>query len=771
MFKSTRSFAMGMKVLAISTVLSASAQVPIAVAQEETAVIEEIVVTARKRAESIQEVPIAISAMSGENLEKLNITDIADIAPLAPNLDTTHNVGFQNFFIRGIGATVTIPGYENGVATYLDGVYVARPAAAMMHLPNIERIEILRGPQGTLFGRNSTGGLINIVTKGPSEEFDAGGSISYGNKETWEGKFFVSGALSDNFLGSLSVAAREQDEGFGTNLFTGTDVYDTDYLTVRARLLWKIDDSFEIEFSPYYNELDSSTAALNGVPGGARPATANGGLFFDLTPAPPANFTTEPRDTYWNADPLYKFEETGATLTINKSWDSMEVVSITNYNESEGMIGGDFDNTDAVGYAIAFVPGGVNVSNPTVNFASSYDFPRFLSQEIRLSSIGDSALQWQVGVYYQDSEDAYDPIGVYLSPHQPRWSQRGDLNVPAYAQMIVGNVELQALGVFAQINYDVTDRLRLTAGIRHNDEEKDFTGEVYVNGSNPTRVLRTEADDSWSTPTWLLSASYQFDDAMIYASYNRGFRSGAYNTSSPSSTGTVEEEIVDAYEVGFKSDWLDGRLRLNGNAFYWTAEDLQFLTISATTGTAILQNAAEAEATGLELELTYLPTEGLTLFANVGWIDSEYTDFPNFVGRSPQVDANGVPIGGTANGPLNVKGEDLIKTPEHTFTLGMFYERSIGDGVHLEMNIDATHKGDAFNDIEHSDNLMVDSHTITNASIGLRFQRGDTTYRATLWGRNLGDEDVLIGASSVFNTQRGRYNEPRTYGIRLSADL
>jgi len=760
--------------LAVLAVLAGSPQM--APAQTEAVVLEEIVVTARKRVESIQDVPIAVSAMSGENMEKLNISSIQDIGPLAPNLDVTHNVGTQNFFIRGIGTGVSFPGFENAVATYIDGAYVARPVAAMMHLPNIERIEILRGPQGTLFGRNATGGLINITTKGPTEDFDGSVSLSYGNYDTWEGKFFVSGAFSDRVLASLSVAGQEQGEGFGTNRVSGKDIVHEDYLSVRGRLVFKATDNFEIELAPYYNELDSSNAAVNGVPKGARPATANGGLFFDLTPAPPANFTTKPRDAYYNAEPIYRFEETGASLTMTYEHDNFELVSITNYNEADALIGGDIDTTDALGWAIAFVPGGVNGTNPTVNFAASYDFPDFLSQEIRLTSTGDGPLQWVAGAYYQDSTDAYDPIGVYLTSHQPRWSHQGDIDLAAYAQSIVGSVTLEALGIYAQLNYEVTDRLNLTVGARHNDEEKDHYGEVYVNtswptGATPVRVIRIDNDDSWTTPTWHLAASYEFDNAMVYASYNTGFKSGAYNVSSPSAPGPVEEELVDSYEFGFKSDLMNGRLRLNGNVFYWQTDDMQFGVLSEVTGTAILQNAAEAEAKGLELELTYLPTDGMTLFANLGWIDSEYTSFPNYVGRPPQVDENGNPIGGTAVTPLDVEGEPVIKSPEHTISVGMFYERPVGDGMTLEFNLDVTHKGEAYNDIEHTDTLKQDSYALANASIGLRIPRNDKVYKITAWGRNLADETVLVGGGSVFNTQRARYNSPRTYGVRFSADF
>jgi iron complex outermembrane receptor protein len=392
-------------------------------------------------------------------------------------------------------------------------------------------------------------------------------------------------------------------------------------------------------------------------------------------------------------------------------------------------------------------------------------------QELRLTSEGEGPLQWVVGAYGQANRDGYDPVGVYLGAYQPRWENRGRYDVVGYSQAIVGVVSTEALAAFAQGTYAVTDRLDVTAGLRYNHETKDFRSRLYAVSAAgiPTLSLSRAATKTWDRLTWLIDASYDIGDAMFYASYNRGFRSGAFNVSSPTATTPVDEEIIDAYEAGFKTEFLDGSLRVNGATFFYDYQNLQFLTISATTGTAILQNAAGAEVKGVELEVSYSPIDDLNLFANLGIVDSEYTKFPNYVARVPQVNASGQSIGGTINKVVNVVGNQLMQSPEYTLTLGGNYEHPLGGGgATLELATDVTFKGETPMNPEAT--IVQPEYSWINASVGVRLPAGETNYRIALWGRNLTDEDVIVNGSGAFNTLRAGYAEPLTFGIRLSVE-
>jgi iron complex outermembrane receptor protein len=751
--------------LAVGIPMSAHAQEATAPAADE----EEVIVTARKREESLQDVPISVSVALGEDLEQRNITSTTQIDTLAPSLSVAPSVGFVSFFLRGVGSNVAIPGAENSVATYIDGVYMARPTSAWTSLPNIERIEILRGPQGTLFGRNATGGLVNIITRKPSHDLGFRGSVTLANEGVLEANAFLTGPLSDKLAASLVVAARTQDGGYGTNLLSGKDIYKSEYINILGKLRYDFDASLSAELAAYFNDVDNNINGAQSVVV-TRPSTANGGTLRTGGSAAPARFTTTPRDNYSNIDPLYRLIDRGASLTVVKDWESVSFTSITAYNSSYGSNGSDFDLTDASGWSVAFVPGGVNTANPTQAFQATYDSPYFWMQELRLTSTGDGPLQWVAGVYGQSNRDGYDPVGVYLGQYQPLWSNRGRYDVVGYSQAIVGISRTEALAAFAQATYAVTDRLDITAGLRYNKETKDYSSALYAVSSAgvPTLSLTRSASKSWERPTWVVDASYDLGEAMVYASYNRGFRSGAFNVSSPTATTPVDEEVIDAYEAGFKSTLMSGALRLNGSAYFYDFQNLQFLTISATTGTAILQNAAAAEIKGVELEALYSPTDNLNLFANVGIIDSQYTAFPNYVARMPQRNAAGVSIGGTINTVVPVVGKALMLTPEYTATLGANYEHKLSTSLALELSGDVTLKGETSMNPEAT--IVQEAYSAFNGSIGVRIPRGDTTYRVSAWGRNLSDEDIIVYGAGTFNTLRAAYAEPRTYGIRLSIE-
>lgn len=742
----------------------------------------DIVVTARKRDERLQDVPIAITAATGEKLEQLGITDVTELSSITPGLNTGVGVGFVTYFLRGVGSGATIPGVENSVATYIDGVYIARPTSALQQLQNLERVEVLRGPQGTLFGRNATGGLINIITKKPSNQFEGSLRFNYANKQVIEGSGYVSVPFSDFAAASISVAARHQGEGYGRNLLLGTDLYASNYINVRGQLKIQATDSLTLLLAGYYNFTDNSVSAAYSIPAGARPTTANGGTLVGGAPVGPARFTTEPRKSFSNDPAIEKLRDYGASLTITQEWDSIELTSITAWNRSIGSVSSDFDLTDAKGWSSAFAgPGAVNnptgapTVNPTSGFLATYKFPYFISQELRLGSTGDNKFDWVVGLYGQHNEDAYSPILAYNSTvAAPSWEIRGLLAAPGFSQSIVGRVKNKAYAIFAQGTYSVTDKFDLTGGIRYNYEKKNFLGQAYaINaaGTTATLLLERTAEKDWKRATWNLTGTYKFNpNAMVYASYNRGFRSGVFNTSSPTATTPVNEEVIDALEAGVKTSWMDGGLTINASVFSYDYKNLQFLIISPTTGTAVLANAAGAKIRGLDFEMSARPFEGVNLFANLSLIDSKYSKFDNYIARVPQVNAQGNPTGGTINTLTPVVGNDLMQTPPFSLSAGGSIRRPVSNSdMTLEFASDVTWKGRYFLNPEQT--IKQPAFATVNASMTLRIPSGRQTYSVALWGRNLTNHDVIIAGSTVFNTLRVLYNEPRTFGIRVGVDF
>lgn len=742
----------------------------------------DIVVTARKREERLQDVPISITAATGDKLEQMGISNVTELDSITPGLNSSVAVGFVSYYLRGVGSSTTIPGVENAVATYIDGVYIARPTSALQQLQNLERVEVLRGPQGTLFGRNATGGLVNIVTRKPSDTFEGSLRLTLANAAVVEGTGYISAPLADSVAASIAVAGRHQGNGYGTNLTDGSDLYATDYINVRGQLKIDLSDSLSLLLTGYYNFTDSSVSAAFSIPAGARPATANGGVLTDGTTVGPARFTTAPRDKFANGSPLEKLRDYGGSLTITNDWDAVSLTSITAWNRSIGSIGSDFDLTDAIGWARAFAgagavnnPAGTPTPAPTSAFAVTYKFPYFLSQELRLASNGDSRFDWVAGLYGQHNQDAYSPIRTYNSATAVlSWEDRGQLARPGFSQALIGQVTNKAYAIFAQGTYSVNDQFDLTAGIRYNYEKKDFLGQVYaINaaGTTATLALERRASEHWERPTWNITGTYHFTpDAMFYASYNRGFRSGVFNTSAPTSTVPIAEEVIDAYEVGVKTSWLGGNLVLNASVYNYDYQDLQFLIISPTTGTAVLQNAGGAKIRGIDFEMSARPFEGVNLFANLSLIDSKYSEFDNYIARVPQIDAQGRPTGGTINQLTPVVGNDLLQTPPFSLSAGGSIRRPIGSGgVSYELASDVTWKGRYYLNPEQT--ITQPSYATVNASLTFRIPSGAQNYSVALWARNLTDHDVIISGSTVFNTLRVLYNEPRTFGIRVGVDF
>ena len=575
----------------IATALSAS---PVT-AQDPTdspIMIEEVVVTAKKREQNLQDVPIAITALSADSLTKTGIKTTEDLSISVPGLNVSRQLSGIAPFLRGVGTASAAPGHEGAVAVYVDEVYQPSAYGSIFSLANVERVEVLRGPQGTLFGRNATGGLIHVVTKNPSQETSGNVSIGYGSQDTVEGQLYATTGLSENIAADISLYVRDQGEGFGTNLATGSDALYRDEYTARTKLLFDYDTT-QVVLSADYGKSESDF-------GLARRVMA-GGFTVRGTPAPADFF-----DVNRAEDAGSENEQWGISARLTQNFDSFDLIAIASHRQVDVAFNMD-QGDDSLPFLVA--------ENET--YSDSY------SAEIRLQSTDDSRLEWTLGAFYFNDEAAWDPF-ILSGPGFIALSGGA-----SSARALNSIQESDSVAVFGEVVWALDDVTNLTAGYRYTEDDKDFktVTTVFPVGA-PAGVAHPAYTDSasFSEPSWRLTIDRKFmdDDLLVYATVSRGFKSGVFNTNDATS-GPVDPELLDSYEIGLKATVAD-RVRINGAAFFYEYDDLQLQT--QIQGQSILANAAEAESKGVELEVAATVNEEIDVNMAVAWTDGEFKDFP-----------------------------------------------------------------------------------------------------------------------------------------------
>ena len=742
-------FTLGLMALGL---LNAGVAAPVA-AQSSGRVLEEITVTAQRREQSVQDVPIAISAFSGSFLNETGIDNTMDLEMVTPGLTYGRQLNGAVPFIRGVGTQTTSAGQDSSVASYVDDVYVSSSVGSVMRLANIERVEVLKGPQGTLFGRNATGGLMHVITKTPEHETQGTAELSYGNHDTLEAKFYVTTGLSDNIAVDLSVLYHDQDEGWGENIPTGEDVNRGEETNIRNKWLITPSENTDIVVSLSYADIKNSFGTSMRLDEGALGVDGQliyGGLLQQgVDPATAASIaasqaTTEP-DDFWDLtadiDPEANIEQYGFSVHLTHAFEDFELVNITAYNE-----------TTADQY---FAQEGTPFPNLLPVLLDQ--FTETWTQEFRISSATDN-MDWIAGVYLLDEEAGYDPtivggefIGLQTGGSLTALQDNNQQDTFSWA-------------VFAQADYNFTDRTTLTLGLRYTEDEREISGTSSgLQGDIPLLVTELDDDETWEETTWRIALSHDFSDSTTsYISYNRGFKSGVFDMNVLDPLGgandPVEPETLDAYEIGVKSDLLDGRLRLSAAAFYYEYDDLQVL-VSVPGGTQLF-NAAEATMAGGELDMNALVGENLTINMGLSVLDTEYDEFP----EGPAFIPTG--IGGNTQITADLEGNELPRSPEFTFNLSAIYdvETSIG-----RINASAHYyHNDGFY-WESENRTELDSHDIVNAQVS--WHSDDDAYYVSLYGNNLTDEEYSsFGISSALGDFVSP-GAPRTYGMRVGVNF
>ncbi|MET0656949.1 MAG: TonB-dependent receptor, partial [Steroidobacteraceae bacterium] len=580
MFQSTNTRAA--TVAAIAGVLALPIQAA-ETAEDSKGGLEEIVVTAQRREERLQDVPIAVVALSSDALQAKGVSSTEALAAAVPGLTFTRIGASGTPFIRGVGSSAGDPSSEPSVATYVDGVYIASPNVNLFEFNAIEHLEVLKGPQGTLFGRNATGGVIQVQTKDPSFEPAADISLGYGNYETKSAAAYVTAGLSDTIAFNLAGSIRDQDDGYGDNQLLGVDTYVRDEQNIRGKLLFKLSDDTQVMLAGDYLKVDSTGEDYK-LPNGA---IGRDGAVVQLDRYDTQNGLIEKTDT----------KSRGGALTVDHDWGAVRIKSITAYRKATGVNIPDVDM----------------VPDPYFDAILDLDQDNW-SQEFHLASSGDSRVTWLLGAFYYDSTAGYSPASL-------SGTDLGGIVLDIY-----GKVRTKSASVFAQGTTEIAQDTNLTLGLRYTHEKQEYTAKT--DSSVGLLAPEDSVDQSFDDPTWRIAIDHKFTpDVLAYVSYNRGIKSGGYGPLSPLDTAAFDPEQLDAYEVGVKSELLDRRLRLNASAFWYDYKDIQVQIVQGSS--TFTQNAASARIRGIDLEMQAALGAHFTLSGNLAYTDGEYEDYEN----------------------------------------------------------------------------------------------------------------------------------------------
>lgn len=743
-------------------------------------VLEEVIVRAQKRDQTLQEVPISVNAISGENIREGQITGMNDVALETPNFTFTQfNVGEPQYFIRGIGNTLDSAGSDPAVATFIDEVYVGRGGGTATDLFDIDRVEVLRGPQGTLFGKNVAGGAVSIFTRRPSHEFEGKFGLTVGNYSLRTVQGLVNGGLSDTISGKFSFSKRDRD-GYVDNVTDGQEYHDQDNLSLRGQLLFTPSDSLEILFGLDWTEDDQAGNCRNvnnldlNDPLGLAPffpaviaATTGGDIRKCASSA----------GVHAGLDRNFQTRETGgALLHVDKTLDNSVFTSITSYRDTDYAWAED----------LAGMPWG---ETPFNLIDSAMENSDQFSQEFRWTSSGGGKFDWLAGAFYMkeniDREERF--VGAFFAPVAALGFNllNGDVN-------FTQDNETTSTALFGQIDYHINDNLTWSFGGRYARDEKDIAqalvnledpafdsavlsailgfpvelvvlgipangpGELlaFVGTGNPGALnfpYSTTASESWSDFLPSTSLSWQFaDDSFLYLKAAEGYKSGAF-VSSTTTAGAAESpldpEKVTSYEFGVKAMLADNRVRVNASVFHMDYEDLQVFRL---VGSLLVGANAEATSKGLELDVTGLVRENWALSANYGYLDATYDVFET--------------------GDADFSGNRLSRAPENSWGLSSTYSFDLANGSNLDFYLGYTYQDDFFFEPSNHPGSREDGFGLLNASFSWR--SADGPWGVSVWGRNVTDEEYRTHTiiSNIAGTV-DLWGLPRTYGLTVNYEF
>ncbi|TAJ74196.1 MAG: TonB-dependent receptor [Sphingobium sp.] len=702
----------------------------------------DIVVTAFKREQNVQDIPAAVSAVSGGDLAARGITDPSNLQFITPSLQVGKSQGNTAFTIRGVGFnTVGSP----AVAVHVDGVFQPRPGMGDLAQIDVNRVEVLRGPQGTLYGRNANGGVINFLSNRPTNKFEGQLTASYANYD----QLYLEGILNAPFgpgAGArLVVAHKEQGDGFVRNVAGGPDLLDEGYTAVRLALDFEPTDTLTVELTGSYVKRDgaiySSIAQTRPSTSGARGAPF-GDLFAfggDIYAALGAQWSAEPLTTTANDPSSSDRKAYNFSGVLNWKVGDFTVRSITGYQSFSEDHRSDFDGTN-----VSIYQGRIIRDSDT------------FTQEINVSGKA-GPVDLVVGGFYMDDKYSQD-----LSINQPNGN--GSFLPGALLSFKTPYYNTKSIAAFTDLTFNLTDRFRLIGGLRYSHDRQNTFQDFSINADilaapgviiNPgQQCLAALPQLNFNSWTPRIGAQLDVSDSSTaYANYTEGFKVGGYNTDGTCND-KYEPEEIKSYEIGIRNSFMGGDLTLNATGFYYKYKNLQLQQIIGT-GVSII-NAPAARVWGLELEGNYRPNRNLAIFASLAFLDAKYTDFPTFDGAA-----------GTSPPPVNVAGNYLNNAPKFSANLGFSYTPDLDVlGGRINLRADGSYRSETFTR-EFNDPILErnDPYFIANASIAWTDASDTFTLRA--FASNIFNEIYITQNqwSATIQSRAISYNTPRQYGI------
>ena len=684
------------------------------------AALEEIVVTAERRTQSQQDVPLSITTIGGDEIGASGISEVRDIALKTPSLAITNfSIAEPQMFLRGVGSTSDSAGSDPTVSLFVDDVYIARSGGGSSDLYDLERIEVLRGPQGTLYGRNATGGAISMFTKKPSQEFEAKASVTVGDYGLSVLRGYVNGSINENLAGKMTFSKRDRD-GYAKNITNGQELDDADNTSGRGQLLWTPSDATEVLFGIDFSTDDTNGACRNQTNFDAPDQPAGGALVPYAVSVVNAQGISDPRVCGNTIEQFADKDVFGSVIRVEHDFGNMQMTAITGYRESDYQW-------------LQELTGG----NTPPQLLGVVDFEGEeqdqFSQEFRFTGETDNMF-WVAGMYYfKENVDRFAQTAIQFGPV----INPGLLLDQRYTQL----AENTSYAIFGQVTYSLTDSLDLTVGGRQTWDDKKIN-QTFALGTNQIFALNGLEGD-WDKFTPRVTVDWKVaDDHMLFFTYSEGYKSGLFgsqNTNPVLAAIAIDPEEATNIEIGAKTEWFDNRLRVNATLFDLDIDNLQLFSL---VDFLLVTSNGAIESKGLELDFTAAITDKFSLSGSYSNLEAT-----------------------TVGGPDD--GKRTVRSPEDKFSLTANYATSLSSGATVDVSTSVSYASEFFHETSNIGASRSPSATTWDASI--RYTDADDKWNVELWGKNLGDE--LITVHSILGPFAGSvdlYAPPKTVGVTFN---
>ncbi len=705
--------------------------------------LDEVTVTARRRSESIQDVPVAVSAFGEEQIKDLQASTVEGLQGAVPNMNIAQGRGSANsvnVFIRGIGQPDALQTFDPGVGMYVDDVYYSRINGALFSLFDIQQLEVLRGPQGTLYGKNSTGGAIKLTTKNPFDNEGGAVEVTAGDYGRLEGRFYVSGKLSDTLAGSIA-GAKITNDGYVKDAVSGKRYNDDDTEAFRAKLAYQPTDNFNAVLSLDTTKQDAALTLGRPMAPLLQTSLAPAGVIV-LQPGETGEWNRRAQTSFQNGEGQY-LKHSGASLSMN--WDINEQFTLKSISSYRKLKTKSYIDIDASEYELGDVLVALDQNQKSQEFQLHYD--------------NGSNLHATFGAYYMKEnvpsyQEAYaDDLFSFLGGKVP------------FLRTIDDDLTTTSTAAFAHVNWEFVPTWTVAAGVRWTKDKKDYDRSTSTFWGAPFASLdgtvAFDAKASWTAVTPSISLQKEFSDNLMgYVSANRGFKSGGFNgranTVYDTQHAKFDPEYVWTYELGLKGSSADHRLRGTATAFYSNYSDFQ-ARVSQDVGTFPVLNAAKLNIKGIELEGSALLGESTTLSAQLGWMDAKYDSFedfrldPSYAGYDPTVNHDHVPF-----------------SPDVTARVALQHAFSLGDNGSLTFGGDVSYRSETWLSVDNRKVLSQDAYTLLGA-YGV-WDSPQLTWQVRAGVRNLTDKQYKTEGqefASVGNIQTAYYGLPRNWYVSV----